>query len=339
MFFDRLLVFLGLKRPNEESPSPHLSSVRARPVSGTKLRTLDDLSRVLGVDSKALESFDVRYHQFRIAKRSRKGSKVRSAGSIEQGSARWPRPDKMRTIQAPNPQLKALQRKILRRVLGKLKASDAAMAYERGRSIVTHAERHSDQAVVIGMDICDFFGSTGADRVQEYFRAIGWDKRSSSVLTRLVTFENALPQGAPTSPRLANLVNVKMDACLAGLAKWAGGTYSRYSDDIAFSFPHDNPRLVKVVVDLAGNYVTDFGYDLHMKEKLFIRRAHQRQVITGLVVNNGPPRLSRETKRWLRAVRHRMSQGGQIAERPTLSPSQLQGWEAFERMVEERGEA
>ena len=68
MFFDRLLVFLGLKRPNEESPSPHLSSVRARPVSGTKLRTLDDLSRVLGVDSKALESFDVRYHQFRIAK-------------------------------------------------------------------------------------------------------------------------------------------------------------------------------------------------------------------------------------------------------------------------------
>lgn len=209
------------------------------------------------------------------------------------------------------------------------------MAYERGRSIVTHAERHADREVVVGIDLMDFFGTTTSKRVEEYFRAIGWDRASAGVLTRLVTHKGGLPQGAPTSPRLANLVNFRMDARLEGMAAGLGATYSRYSDDLAFSFAHDDNRLVKCLVNLVGLVVLDYGYDIHTKDKLFIRRAHQRQVVTGLVVNNGPPRLSRETKRWLRAVRHRMSQGGQIAERPTLSPAQLHGWEAFERMVEE----
>ena len=284
-------------------PSPN----RYKP-KWVKQRTLADLAKRLNVSIETLQSHKPTYAQLSIPKKS--------GGT--------------RILHVPDVATKRLQRALLCRVLGPAKSHDAAMGYERGRSMVDHAKRHADRAVVIGIDLQNFFPSTRAAWVRDYFIAAGWDKEAAKLLTHLTTHENALPQGAPTSPKLSNLVNHLMDARLAGLARHFGARYTRYADDIIFSLPTDDSLLVKSLVNLAMHVIANCDYRPHWKKKLFIRRSHQRQQIAGLVVNNGPPRLSRETKRWLRAVRHRLANGKQA----TLTPSQLAGWDAFEHVVE-----
>jgi RNA-directed DNA polymerase len=265
-----------------------------------------DLSRRLGMPASDFQSTPVEYEGFTIPKRS--GGK--------------------RTIQAPQPKLRALQRRVLRRVLGRLKVHPAAMGFQRGRSIVTHARRHVGAAVVVHMDIRDFFPSTTADRVQAYFQAIGWGGEALTLLMNWCTYDDSLPQGAPTSPLLSNLVNYPMDCRLAGLAKRLRAAYTRYADDITFSFPRDRRDLVASAIRGTKAIVENYGYILHLKKKLHIRRRHQRQQVTGLVVNDGVA-LPRETRRRLRAIRHHIATG-----RPaTLNEAQLAGWAALEHMV------
>jgi hypothetical protein len=266
-----------------------------------------DLARRLGPSQTQLEAIRIEYHEFTIPKRSGQ-----------------PRP-----IQAPAPELRAAQRLILRRLLGRLKAHPSAHGFERGRSIVTHARVHAGQAVIIHMDIQDFFPSTKAKTIDTYFKKIGWNSLARAVLIRLCTHKGSLPQGAPTSPRLSNLVNRKLDVRLQALADKYSARYSRYADDLAFSFAADDSPSIKQLICTARHIVEDCGYALHMKRKLHIRRQHQRQLVTGLVVNDGKVRLPRQTRRWLRAVEHRARTGRGA----TLTPTQLRGWRALAAMV------
>ncbi len=107
-----------------------------------------------------------------------------------------------RTIHAPDDELKLLQRRILYRVLGGLRAH----AFERGRPIVSNARPHTNKRVVISLDLRDFFPSTEARRVRSCLRFVGRSRAAAGEITRLTTWEGGLPQGAPTSPRLSNLV-------------------------------------------------------------------------------------------------------------------------------------
>jgi RNA-directed DNA polymerase len=151
---------------------------------------------------------------------------------------------------------------------------------------------------------------------------------------RLCTNRGYLPQGAPTSPRLSNLVNYGLDARLAGLAARHGAAYTRYADDMTFSFPLDDRTAIRAVIRGTKAILKEHGYALHMKHKLHIRRRHQQQVVTGLVVNDAV-RLPRRTRRWLRAVEHRAANGGQA----TLGPAQLAGWRSLQDMIDARSGA
>jgi hypothetical protein len=243
---------------------------------------------------------------------------------------------------------------------------------------VTNALAHRGRDAVVRFDLVDFFPSTQARRVKRYFRRSGWNRPAAAILVRLCTYEDGLPQGAPTSPRLSNLVNYRLDARLAGLAAALGGVYTRYADDIAISFtegtespaeetpPGRHPRTgrrrrrkvrktllerfpgVTERIHFAWSFVRRAveaeGYRLHRRKKCSVRRRHPRLVVTGLVVNQRP-NLPRESRRWLRAVEHRvrtaslpmfdssLPQGFVQRKRPTLTPSQLQGWQAFRAMV------
>jgi len=310
-----------------------------------------ELARRLGVaDPRQLRRFEPRYREFAIPKRS--------GGT--------------RRILAPDDQLKRLQRSILRRLLTRLKAHPAATGFERGQSIVTNARAHQGQAVVLRFDLCDFFPSTRAKRVKKYFRRIGWNRPATKLLMRFCTYERGLPQGAPTSPRLSNLVNYRLDARLAGMAAKLGAVYTRYADDITISLPKcdegDSRPAERVCRNpLTGQkwrvtrlestadtirYVTGFvrrvveaeGYRLHRRKKLSVRRRHHRQVVTGLVVND-QVNLPRSTRRWLRAVEHRARLAQQTssasgdpashvsARKPTLTPAQREGWSALQSMI------
>jgi len=274
-----------------------------------KGRTIDELARRLKYKPENLRAVKPSYHEFEIPKRS--GGK--------------------RKICAPDKELKALQRVILKRLIGHLKAHPAATGFERGRSIVGNASAHMGKAVVLRMDIKDFFPSTPAKRVRDYFRAIGWNREATDVLVRLLTWKGGLPQGAPTSPRLSNLVNHRLDARLDALAKSRGAVYTRYADDITFSFDQDDSQRITKVKHLAGMIIRDEGYSIHTRKKVSIRRKHQCQLVTGLVVNSRV-NLPRYTRRRLRAVEHHAA-----TNRPsTLTPAQLAGWRSFASMVDKQ---
>lgn len=270
---------------------------------------LGDLARRLGIPPEELRSFRPTYTTFTIPKRS---------GGV-------------RTITAPEPSTKAVQRRILRRLLARLPAHESAHGFERGRSIVTNAAVHRDPAVLVKLDIEDFFGRTRTARIRRYWRVIGWDREAAAVLTRLTTHGGGLPQGAPTSPRLANLVNVRLDARLTGIAWTHGARYTRYADDLTFSFERDDGPGVRQLIHAVQSTVRAEGrYRLHLHRKVEIRRPHERQAITGLVVNRGLPRLDRARRRWLRAIEHRRRSGGG----PTIDDERLRGWHALETMIE-----
>ena len=316
----------------------------------------DELARRLDIQKRELQRFQPHYRDFTIPKRS--------GGE--------------RRILAPDDDLKKLQRRILHRLLGRLRAHPAAMGFERNRSIVTNARAHVGRAAVLRMDVVDFFPSTSARRVSNYFRRIGWNLQAARLLVRLCCHEGGLPQGAPTSPRLSNLVNYRLDARLAGMARKLSAVYTRYADDITVSFSEEpdarelvaswleeywkSPWTGKVILILpetaaSGNirYMRDFvrrvaqdeGYRVHGRKKTSVRRSHHCQMVTGLVVNDRV-NLPRSTRRWLRAVEHRMKVAklprAELPKelrygrrkQPTLSPSQLEGWKALRSMIRQQ---
>jgi RNA-directed DNA polymerase len=296
---------------------------------------LSELARRLKMTEEELRHVEPIYHEFAIPKRS----------------------GGQRRIYAPAPKLKAIQRRILRRVLARLKCHPAAKGFERGQSIVTNALPHVRQAVVLRMDLKDYFESTEAKRVRDFFLRIGWDKDATEILVKLCTHRGGLPPGAPTSPRLSNLVNYRMDQRLTGLAKGGksaqayfrnprtGGRvtkplsaegiaiYTRYADDLTFSFPGDDAGSIHRIVFLVKRILKDEGYEVHLKKKLHIRRRHDRQQVTGLVVNERV-NVSRTVRRRLRAIEHHLRTG-----RPaTLTPAQLTGWKALQAMIAKQSE-
>ena len=281
-----------------------------------------ELVRRLGLPEQSLRTLPVSYSAFQVSKRT--------GGT--------------RTILAPTPALKDVQRRILHRLLRGLRAHPCATGFEHGHSIVTNARPHVGREVVVKLDMRDFFGATSTERVRRYFRWIGWDDDASDLLVRLCTYEGSLPQGAPTSPRLSNLVNYRLDARLYALAESFEMAYSRYADDLTFSgaacppLSHRNPKTLQPggpksarmngLIMRVKEIVAAEGYTLHTKKKLRITRRHDRQVVTGLVVNE-KVQLPRATRRRLRAIEHRMKKTG----RATLSPQQLAGWRALQHMI------
>ncbi len=233
-----------------------------------------------------------------------------------------------RRLLIPDASLKKIQKRILRRLLGKLHVHPAAMGFEKGKSIVHNAAAHVGQKVVLKLDLVDFFPATRAERVDAYFRRVGWNAEAAALLTRLCTHEGGLPQGAPTSPRLSNLVNYYFDARLAGLVRHRHGTYTRYADDLTISFSRDRPQRLRGFIQFVARLAGQFGYRLHLQHKLRVLRSYQQQLVTGLVVNS-KVQLPRATRRWLRAVAHRLSTN----KAATLSPKQLQGWTALMHMI------
>ena len=287
-----------------------------------------ELEQWLEIPIAELRAVDLTYHEFQIKKNS----------------------GKSRTIQAPNESLKKVQRTILHRLLSGLKVHPAAIGFEKGKSIVDGAKRHVGQDVVLSFDIVDFFPTISEQQVLGYFRKIGWNRSSANLLTKLVTTGGRLPQGAPTSPKLSNLVNYLMDARLTGFVEQYGGDYTRYADDITVSFPLD-PRELPEITSTIMSIIFSCGYEPHYGRKLKIRRQNKRQTVTGLVVNEKVS-LPRERRRWLRAVKHRAKSHWGWLENPeqaqtfamatgkipTINRAEFEGWLAFEKMIKQSRE-
>lgn len=272
-----------------------------------------------------------------------------------------------RTIDAPSDDLKSLQRRVLRKLLNPLPVHPAATGFVRRRSIVDNARPHARRGTVMNLDLADFFHSIPAARVETVWRSLGWNRESARILTNICTHEERLPQGAPTSPAISNLVCRKLDARLSALAKnmhqsepnyqgliikagKAEASYTRYADDITFSFerfgwnkrrsrktgnaiPARPPASISRSIQRTIEAIIEGeGFRIQRKKRVRIQRAHQRQTATGLVVN-AQVNLPREVRRRIRAMQHRLRLG-QLAPR---EQRELAGWESMQRMVEAGG--
>jgi retron-type reverse transcriptase len=226
-----------------------------------------------------------------------------------------------RAICAPKSQLRWTQRRILEEILAKVPPHDAAHGFVPGRSTVTNARPHLGSQLLIKFDLKDFFPTIHYYRVVGLFTRLGYpvhdgrfgtddeSDRVAATLARLCCYTpdprawhlGHTPQGAPTSPAISNLVCRRLDARLTGLAKRNAGVYTRYADDLTFSFKTTEIDLGRFRwwVD---QVCQQEGFVVH-QGKFRVIRASQRQVVTGIVVNDAL-RVPREERRRFRAVLH-----------------------------------
>lgn len=264
-----------------------------------------------------------------------------------------------RLISAPKPRLKAAQHWINENILKVVPLHDAAHGFVPGRSIVSNAKVHVGQDVVINLDLSDFFPSVTYRRVKGMFRSFGHSESVATILGLICTEptivevsmdhisyfvtqgERVLPQGAPTSPAITNIICRTMDDRLKDLASEYGFKYSRYADDMSFSGSGEATQKVGKLLKKIRRIVEDEGFDLHPR-KTRVQRKGRQQEVTGLVVNErvGVPR---KTLKNFRAALYHLSKDGPEGKRWGLCPdifSAIEGFANFVLMVQpEKGQA
>ena len=219
--------------------------------------------------------------------------------------------DRIRLIEAPKLRLKQLQRQILSGILERVPPHLAAHGFVKRRSIRTFVTPHVGRRVVLRMDLEDFFPSFSGARIQAFFRTAGYPESVADLLggictnaaprhiwnemgfdldrhllheTRSLYARPHLPQGAPTSPALANICSYRLDCRLTGLAQAAGAVYTRYADDLAFSGDADFERRVERFSTHVAAILLDEGLAVN-HHKTRIMRQGVRQRLAGIVAN------------------------------------------------------
>ncbi|MBX3630228.1 MAG: retron St85 family RNA-directed DNA polymerase [Nitrosomonas sp.] len=186
-----------------------------------------------------------------------------------------------REISEPLPNLKKIQRWVLDNILYRVSPSQYAKAFVPGRSIKANARFHRNQKMVLTLDINNFFPRLSSKLVKQFFTKCGYSKKVTYYLTRLCVLNGGLPQGAPTSPALANLMLKDFDLNIAKYCKSKTIRYTRYADDLTFSGVFAENELIKQVKKELKKI------DLELKNsKTRLMLKHQRQEVTGIVVNN-----------------------------------------------------
>jgi hypothetical protein len=217
----------------------------------------------------------------------------------------------IRLIEAPKSRLKIIQRRILAELLEPIPLHESTHGFRRGRSIKSFTAPHVGQTAVLKIDLQDFFPSIAAARVQALFRTVGYPEPVADALAGLCSnatpadvwkiaeaggdaaqhqrarrlYEKShLPQGAPTSPAIANLCAYRLDCRLAALAASAGATYTRYADDLAFSGGVDFARSASRFQTQVCATVMEEGWAVHHRKTRLMRQG-VCQRLAGVNVN------------------------------------------------------
>lgn len=199
-----------------------------------------------------------------------------------------------RVLKVPAMKLKMVQRWILKNILYQIPVSSHSMGFVKKKSIVTNAKVHVGKECVVNMDMKDFFPTITQEQVYRIFYYYGYTVGVSYMLSRLCTVDGVLPQGAPTSPYLSNIVCLKLDKRLSLLAEKYEATYTRYADDITFSGKYGVQNIVKSAIGI----IEDEGFKIN-KKKNRIAFKYQRQEVTGINVSGGKISIDKKYKKAL----------------------------------------
>jgi hypothetical protein len=238
-----------------------------------------------------------------------------------------------RLLEVPQPYLMAMQRRVLDDLLDRIPPHEAAYGYQRERSVVDHARAHAGQAVLLKFDLQDFFAAVRASRVHALFASLGYPDTIATELARLCTTATPepvlrrmhedgalswpqlqrlrdphLPQGAPTSPALANLCAFRLDLRLDGLAQSLGARYTRYADDIVLSGDRPLRAALPRIEAWVGRIAIEEGFALNHRKTRWAT-AGQRQSVCNIVVNERVNLPRREFDRLKALLHHCVTQG------------------------------
>jgi RNA-directed DNA polymerase len=265
--------------------SEPLDSYRLRHFGLPKMNHLDDLSEEIKISKSKLNL---------LCFRTKKYYKIYNLPKKSGG---------FRTIAQPSRDLKAIQGWILRNILDKLSTSSHSKGFEIGSSTLQNAVPHVGANFVLNIDFENFFPSVNASKVYSVFNSIGYNKEMCVLLTNLCTYNSGLPQGAPTSPKLANLACAQLDARIHGYAGPRGIIYTRYADDITLS-AQTADKIFKAKTFLSY-VVPNEGLTINEK-KTEISGTRRRKTVTGLVVSENRVGVGREKRRKLRSNIHKL---------------------------------
>ncbi|WP_375103252.1 reverse transcriptase family protein [Paenibacillus sp. RS8] len=219
------------------------------------------LSLLMGIDNKKLSyyivSSDVFYTEHIIPKSN----------------------GRYREITMPSLHLKEIQRWILDNILYRFCISGAAYGFVRNRSIKDNAAVHINQSSVINLDLKDFFPNIKFEQVFRLFHNSGYTKEISYSLAKLCTYNGVLPQGAPSSPYIANILCNSLDKRILSLVSDFGYRYSRYADDITISGDEKVKGLIPSIIKI----IESENFNINLK-KMRIQENIPYKEITGLMV-------------------------------------------------------
>ncbi len=243
------------------------------------------------------------------------GRTHRASGPLQHYTYRWllGRKRKARLLEVPKAKLKAVQRRLLHELLDHIPPHHSAHGYRRARSIATYVAPHAGRRVVLHFDLRHFFPSLSAARVHALFRTAGYPVCVARLLTGLCThavseetlrtrpaqaeplpasaaawfLSRHLPQGAPTSPALANLCAYRLDCRLAALSQAVGAQYTRYADDLVFSGDEVLERCVRRFHVHVCRIALEEGFEINTRKSHFMRQG-VRQQVAGIVLNVRP---------------------------------------------------
>jgi hypothetical protein len=258
-----------------------------------------------------------------------------------------------RLISTPMPILKKAQYWILENILEKIALKDAAHGFVKKRSIVSNALPHVKAEIVVNIDMKDFFPTITYPRVKGVFQSFGYSEQIATILALMCTepecdqieidgqtyyaagTERFLPQGAPTSPALTNIICRKLDARLMGIAAKLNFQYTRYADDLTFSASGEATQKLKTLMGFIRKIVKEEKLVIH-PDKIRVLRKGARKEVTGIVVNDRPTVNAKELDRF-RALLFQIEKDGPAGKHWNNSTNLLasvKGYASFVFMVD-----
>ncbi len=230
------------------------------------------------------------------------------------------RSGKVRTITAPDTRLKIIQRKLALLLDGLYRPRRPVHGFVPERSVKSNAEAHGRRRFVVNLDLQDFFPTITEKRVYGLLRALAVDQRVSEIVARLCCYMGHLPQGAPTSPVLSNMICYRLDTDLLEIAKTCRAIYTRYADDITFSSYQPPAPLFENAMPAVGKFLPEVlsptllaaiianGFAIN-PEKAHYADRNSRRIVTGVKINAGL-NVDRRYVRHIRAVLHSVERLG-----------------------------
>ncbi|MBX2977146.1 MAG: trypsin-like peptidase domain-containing protein [Ignavibacteriaceae bacterium] len=244
-----------------------------------KIETSEDLAKIFGMSYKELSKiiyklpFEYRYTYFEISKKN--GTK--------------------RLISKPNKKLKQIQNKLSETLYSIYKPRPSVHGFVKQRSVISGAEKHLNKQSILNIDLENFFDSIHYGRIKYLFMAhpFNCNETIATILAHIFCHENKLPQGASSSPILTNMICYKLDKELQNLAKHCNATYTRYADDITFSFTTNKKKISKQIVEdtevltispVLQQIIENNGFKINYN-KVHLYKKNQRMLVTGIKVN------------------------------------------------------